>query len=82
LPIVPIIYFARSMIIFSRTWDELQRQMAFEATALAFFIVGIGTFTYGFLEGIGFPPLDTIWIMPMLIAVQGAARFFVRGKYM
>ncbi len=81
LPVLPILYFARSVIIFSRTWDELQRQIAFEATVLAFFIVGIGTFTYGFLEGIGFPALDTIWVMPMLIAVQGTAMFLVRGKY-
>lgn len=81
MPILPILYFARSVIIFSRTWDELQRQIAFEATVIAFFIVGIGSFTYGFLEGIGFPALDTVWIMPMLIAVQGAAMFLVRGKY-
>ena len=53
----------------------------FEATVVAFFIVGIGSFTYGFLEGVGFPALNTIWIMPLLIAVQGAAMFLVRGKY-
>ena len=82
LPILPILYFARALITFSRSWDELQRQIAFEATVIAFFIVGIGSFTYGFLEGVGFPVLETIWIMPMLIAVQGAAMFLVRGKYL
>lgn len=81
LPIAPILYFARALIEFSRSWDELQRQIAFEATVVALFIVGIGSFTYGFLEGVGFPALDTIWIMPMLIAVQGIAMFLVRGKY-
>ena len=81
LPILPILYFARAVIIFSRSWDELQRRIAFEATVVAFFIVGIGSFTYGFLEGVGFPALNTIWIMPLLIAVQGAAMFLVRGKY-
>lgn len=82
LPVLPILYFARALIIFSRSWDELQRQIAFEATVIAFFVVGIGSFTYGFLEGVGFPVLHTIWIMPMLIAVQGAAMFLVRGKYL
>ncbi len=82
LPILPILYFARALILFSRSWDELQRQIAFEATVIAFFIVGIGSFTYGFLEGVGFPILDTVWIMPMLIAVQGAAMVLVRGKYL
>ncbi len=82
LPVLPILYFARALIEFSRSWDELQRQIAFEATVIAFFTVGIGSFTYGFLEGVGFPTLDTIWIMPMLIAVQGASMFLVRGKYL
>lgn len=81
LPVLPILYFARTVIIYSRSWDELQRQIAFEATVIAFFVIGIGSFTYGFLEGVGFPVLDTIWIMPLLIAVQGIAMFLVRGKY-
>ena len=81
LPVLPILYFAKALILFSRSWDELQRRIAFEATVIAFFVVGIGSFTYGFLEGVGFPALDTIWIMPMLIAVQGVAMFLVRGKY-
>lgn len=80
-PMLPILYFARALIIFSRTWDELQKQIAFEATVVALFIVGLGTFSYGFLEGVGFPVLQTIWIMPMLIAVQGASQFIIARRY-
>lgn len=80
-PMLPILYFARAIIIFSRTWDELQRQIAFEATVVALFVVGLATFSYGFLEGIGFPVLQTIWVMPMLIAVQGGAQFLIARRY-
>ncbi len=81
LPVLPILYFARSVIVFARSWDELQKQIAFEATLTTFFIVGVGSFTYGFLEGVGFPGLQTIWIMPMLIGVQGIAMVFIKRKY-
>ncbi|WP_262693461.1 hypothetical protein [Kordiimonas aquimaris] len=81
LPMLPILYFARAIIIFSRTWDELQKQIAFEATVVALFVVGLGTFSYGFLEGVGFPVLQTIWIMPLLIAVQGLAQFIIARRY-
>lgn len=80
-PMIPILYFARAIIVFSRSWDELQRQIAFEATVVALFVVGLGTFSYGFLEGIGFPALQTIWIMPMLIAVQGVSQFIIARRY-
>ena len=81
VPMLPILYFARALIVFSRSWDELQRRISFEATVVALFVVGLGTFSYGFLEGVGFPQLDTIWIMPMLIAVQGVSQFIIAGRY-
>jgi hypothetical protein len=80
-PMLPILYFARSIIIFSRSWDELQRQIAFEATVAALFIVGLGTFSYGFLEGVGFPQLETIWILPMLIVAQSLSQLIITRRY-
>lgn len=81
LPILPVVYFARAILVFSQSWDELQRRIAFEAGVVALIVVGLGTFTYGFLEGVGFPRLDTIWIMPLLIASQGVAQLIVARRY-
>lgn len=81
LPILPILYFARAVLVFSRSWDELQKQIALEATLVAVFVVGLGSFSYGFLEGIGFPKLSVIWIMPSIILVQGMAQVAVARRY-
>jgi hypothetical protein len=81
IPVLPIILSVKAVLAFSRTWDELEKQQAMEGTLIAFFIVGMGTFTYGFLEGVGFPPLETVWIFPMLIFSQGLGRMIVRWKY-
>jgi len=81
LPILPMLLAVRAVLNFSRSWDELERQQALEGALIAFLIVGMGTFSYGFLEGVGFPPLETIWVFPILIFSQGLGRFFVMRKY-
>lgn len=81
LPMLPIVMAARAVLVFSRSWDELQRKQALEAMLIAFFIVGMGSFSYGFLEGVGFPKLEVIWIFPALIMTQGLAQVFVRSRY-
>lgn len=81
LPMLPIALFVRAVILFSRSWDELQHRKALEAALIAFVIVGFGTFAYGFLEGVGFPRLEVIWILPMLLSVQGVAQIFVALRY-
>ena len=81
IPMVPVLFAVRAVLVFSRSWDELQKQQAMEGFLIAFILVGVGTFSYGFLEGVGFPALQTIWIFPMLIAAQGIGRFYVMWKY-
>ena len=81
LPVIPALFAVRAVLIFSRSWDELEKQQAMEGTLIAFLMVGMGTFSYGFLEGVGFPPLETVWIFPILIFAQGIGRFYVMWKY-
>ena len=77
----PALLVIRAVLIFSRSWDELQRKKQLEATLIAFLLVGMGTFTYGFLETIGFPNLSMIWVFPMLYGTQGLAMIYVSRKY-
>ena len=70
------------MVIFVRSMDEFHRRVISEATLIAAIVVGLGTFTYGFIQGaLDWPDIPTIWIMPSLIAVQGVATFIVRRWY-
>lgn len=81
LPMLPVLLVVRAVLVFARSWDELQRKKAMESVLIAFFLVGFGTFAYGFLEGVGFPKLDIIWVMPLLIAAQSLALSFVSWTY-
>ncbi|MCK0070122.1 MULTISPECIES: hypothetical protein [Kordiimonas] len=81
LPMFPVFLVLRAALEFSRSWDELQRKKAMEATLISFLLVGFSTFAYGFLEGIGFPKLPIIWVMPMMMGVQGLAQAYVARKY-
>ena len=58
-----------------------QRQQAMEAVLIAFLVVAFGTFAYGFLEGIGFPKLDTIFILPIMTFAWGFGRALTARKY-
>ena len=82
LPVLPAIGMLVAMVIFVRSMDEFQRRVISEATLIAAIVVGLGTFTYGFIQGaLDWPDIPTIWIMPALIAIQGVASFIVRKWY-
>ncbi|HTD05968.1 hypothetical protein [Undibacterium sp.] len=46
--------------------DELQRRVQFEALAFAFAGTAFLSFSYGFLEGVGYPRLSLFVIWPMM----------------
>jgi len=81
LPAVSVILVLRAVIIFSKSWDELQRRQMMEAILIAFILVGMTTFAYGFLEGIGFPRISYIWVFPGMVATMGLAQIYVVRKY-
>lgn len=81
LPMLPVLVVIKAILTFARTWDELQRKKSMEAMLIAFILVATGTFAYGFLEGIGFPPLETIWVLPIMFATHGLSQAFVASRY-
>ena len=54
-----------------RRMDELQRRIQFEGLALAFGATSLLTFSYGFLENVGFPQVSWVFIAPLMIALWG-----------
>jgi hypothetical protein len=49
--------------------DELQRRLQFEALAMSFAATALLTFSYGFLEGVGYPKMSMFVVWPMMAAL-------------
>ena len=80
-PVIPIIF---AMIAFMRglgRMDELQRRIQFEALAFGFGAAGIITFSYGFLELVGFPHISWIFVFPLMIMFWGIGGGIASRRY-
>lgn len=81
-PLIPAALMVRGYLTYVRAMDEFNRRVQSEAWLIAAAAVGLGCFTYSFLEEwAGFPRLDLIWVLPALILAWGVATFFVRRRY-
>ncbi|PCI63854.1 MAG: hypothetical protein COB37_03645 [Kordiimonadales bacterium] len=81
VPMLPVLLALKVVFTFVETMDELQKKIQGQAVLISFLLVGLATFTYGFAEGVGFPPLQAIFIFPALIGTWGAALVYVTRKY-
>jgi hypothetical protein len=63
LPMVPGLGMCWAVLRQLRRMDELQRRLQLEALAFAFATTALLTFSYGFLENVGFPraSMFTVW---------------------
>lgn len=73
MPVVPALVVGWVIIRGVRKMDELQRKIQFEAIVLAFAATALLTFSYGFLENVGFPKISMFVVWPMM------ASFWVLG---
>jgi hypothetical protein len=82
IPTLPAVWMLLSMVSFVRSMDEVEQKVMAEATIISAGVVGIGSFTWGFIESVAdVGDLELIWILPALICVQGIATPFVRRRY-
>ena len=68
-PMIPAIFLCLSIVGVIRKLDEMQRQLQLEALALAFAGTALITFSYGFLENVGFPKLSAFAVWPLMAAL-------------
>lgn len=80
-PIIPAIFAMIAYMRFVSGSDELQRRIQFEALAFGFGSAGLLTFSYGFLENVGFPHLSWIFVFPLMIALWGIGTAIVSWRY-
>ncbi len=80
-PMLPAIFICGVIVIGIGQLDELQRKLQFEALALAFAGTALITFSYGFLEGAGFPKLSMFVVWPVMAALWAVGVVLGRVRY-
>ncbi len=81
LPIIPAIFGILAYMHFVSRMDELQRRIQFEGIAFGFGVAGILTFSYGFLENVGLPHINLLWVFPLMIALWGIGLGIAARRY-
>jgi len=82
VPIPPVIWAARAIIVHVRAMDEMQRQMRFEAAIMSLMFVAFATLTYGLMQGFaGLPKISMVWVLPAVSASYGIAELIIRRRY-
>ena len=81
LPAIPVTFVFIAVMRAVRDSDELQQRVHLLATTFAAVLTGLVTFTYGFLENIGFPKLSTFAILPMLFFFWGISLPWFSKRY-
>ena len=64
-----------------RRMDELQRRIQLEALGFSFAGTAILTFSYGFLEGLGYPRLSMFTVWPILGVLWAIGVALARRRY-
>jgi hypothetical protein len=81
LPAIPTAFVIIAIMRMLIDSDELQQRIQLFATAFSAALTGFITFSYGFLENVGFPKFSTFLVFPMLIAFWGISMGYFTRKY-
>lgn len=81
LPAIPTAFVIVSIMRMLIDSDELQQRIQLYATSFSAALTGFITFSYGFLENVGFPKFSTFLIFPMLVAFWGISLGYFSRKY-
>ncbi|MDP1546717.1 MAG: hypothetical protein Q8L87_11900 [Anaerolineales bacterium] len=81
LPAIPVAFVIIVIMRLLVDSDELQQRIQLYATALSAALTGFITFSYAFLENVGFPKFSTFLIFPMLVAFWGISLGYFARKY-
>lgn len=80
-PMIPAATMAWVILRELRRMDELQLRMQLEALGFSFAGTAILTFSYGFLEGLGYPRLSMFTVWPMLATLWILGIALARRRY-
>lgn len=80
-PVLPVVMVVMAVVGRLRTLDEMQQRIQLEALGFAFAAAAVLTFTYGFLQTVGFPEINWMWVLPVMSALWGAGLLVTGRRY-
>ena len=80
-PMIPAAALAWIVLRELRRMDELQRRIQLEALGFSFAGTAILTFSYGFLEGLGYPRLSMFTVWPLLAVLWIVGLVLARRRF-
>ena len=81
VPVVPLIFALLAFVRFLGRMDELQRRVQLEALAFAFGGTALLTFSYGFLQIVGFPQVSWFAVWPIMAALWIVGLYLANRRY-
>lgn len=81
LPAIPTAFVIIAIMRMLISSDELQQRIQLYATSFSAALTGFITFSYGFLENVGFTKFSIFLVFPMLIAFWGISLGYFSRKY-
>lgn len=84
LPVLPMVFVVRAMLRHMLRQDELQQRIELQAVAITCAVIGMASFSLGFLQNVRVlpsPPWLMLWVLPLMIGVYGVARFLLARRY-
>ncbi len=80
-PAVPVGFMIFAMLRLLKDSDEFQQRVQLMATSVAAALTALITFSYGFLENVGFPKFPTHFVLPLTIAIWGISKAWFSKRY-
>ena len=81
IPALPVIFVIIALMRLLRDSDELQQRVNLLAVTFSAVLTGLISFSYGFLENIGFPKMPTFAVLPMLFVFWGIGLGYFTRRY-
>ena len=81
VPALPVIFVIIALMRLLRDSDELQQRVNLLAVTFSAVLTGLISFSYVFLENIGFPKMPTFAVLPMLFVFWGIGLGYFTRRY-
>ncbi len=81
VPMVPAVFVLWAVVRNLGRMDELQRRIQIEALACAFGGTALITFSYGFLENVGFPHISWFFVWPIMAVLWLISEAIAMRRY-
>ena len=80
-PVIPVVFVLLAIMRLTIYSDELQQRIQLYAISFSAACTALITFSYGFLENVGFPKFPTFFVLPMLVFIWGISLRYFEKRY-